>query len=469
LSKYILFILIIFSFLNCSSVKEENEPNNNLSQAQIVKFGDVVEGEISTKADRDYYSLNVIGNKWINKSLYIVLEHTSKDDLVIDIYKNNKLIKIVDNYASFDSKSGRKPLAKGKLSSEIFANLSMFPASYHFVVRASKKQYRKIRGSYKISFLEEVRSDFSEIEPNDNFESANLIENDTAIEGYYSPGTNPLKNNHYEGDYFKVNISATNKTLLSVEVSGVPGIDPILSIYNEAGKLMKKVNNSGLHRGEKIKNIGIKQNGNYYILVRAAKLFVYNNKIPYSIKVEITSYSYGEELEPNDKLREANPIKVDEKVSGMLSSVSDKDFYSFIVPQPGSYMFSARLKDLLDVNSAITLYNSYGKKIREFNSAGVGQAEYIANIGIKTIKYDEKYFIKVHSKKGYNDNDKYEMIISLFESSLQGEYEPNDTLNSSNGLIKKVVLFILKKMLIGIVLDLKKIEMSLLKLKVQMA
>ncbi len=433
--------MILFLFLNisgCSTTKNEREPNNGLLQAQEIVPGDVIKGLISNKKDKDYYSLNVTDSKWINKALHIVLEHGNNYDLALDIYIENKLIKTIDNYASINSQSGRKPLAKSKQAFEVMANLALYPGSYHFVIRPSIDQKSKVSANYKISFFQESRSDFSEIEPNDSIKSANLIENNIAIEGFFSPGNNPFVKKNFEIDFYKVVISATNKTLLSVEVSGVPGIDSIISIYDNNGRMIKESNNSGLHIGEKIKNIGIKKSGTYYISLKTVQLFTYNNKIPYSIRVETTSYSFGEELEPNDKLKDANPIKIDEKISGMISALTDEDYFSFIVPQPGSYMFSARLKDLLNVDTAITIYNSYGKKIREFNSAQSGQAEYIANIGIKTTKYDEKYFIKVHSKKGYNDSDKYEMIISLFESSQQGEYEPNDNRKNSNGLIDSV-------------------------------
>jgi len=167
--KYSSLILLITLFFTaaCSSAITEQEPNNSISSAQIIKPGDVIEGKILNQADRDCFFVHVPGRKWMNKVINLKLTHSVLADIKINIYKNGKLIKQVDDFAVRGSRYGRKTIPQGNETVEQFANLALFPGRYVFMLRLASRSRQKLPVSYVFTTKMESRSDVSEIEPND--------------------------------------------------------------------------------------------------------------------------------------------------------------------------------------------------------------------------------------------------------------------------------------------------------------
>lgn len=433
--RVLLIPAVILSFLACSSTKSEIEPNNSRWAAQQIRPGDVIKGSISSVSDNDCFSIVVPDRRWFNTSLFIELQHPSLVDLMLIIYKDDKIIKIIDGFASSEERGGKKPRPTSANVKEVFANLPLLPGKYVFILKKTPGGMGALPVDYKFSLKKSSRSDFSELEPNDSRKIANSIEIDSSVEGYISPGLNPLVRNRIEEDWYKLNIQVSNKSFLDVEVSGVPGVDLVLSIFDSNGKLLKEADSHQEHTGEKIKRLGILSTNIVYIKVAPKTIFSFNNTIPYTLVTSITRYTEGNELEPNDSVKTSNPVSINKDVTGFLTPVNDKDYFKVTIPQSGRYMIRARVKGVTDVDIGIAVYNSFGSLLKKYNSGKKGDPEFISNLGIVTKENDEVFYIKVYSIDGQSEREEYTLNVSFFEYNSAGEFEPNDSIGAATPVV----------------------------------
>lgn len=428
-----LWLLVLF-VQGCSATKGETEPNDTPVQAVAALPGDVFTGEIRTRTDRDYYRILVTDNRLVNRALNLVLVHPAATDLRLSLYRDRKLVKIIDDYAAPTTTRGRKLHPREESVRESWANLPLLPGEYLVLVEAAPWQQGVYPASYRLEFRSEGRSEFSEQEPNNTLPDATPLEPGVSLEGYLSPLSDPLAGDLLERDYYKLKLDETNRTVLDVTVTGVPGSDIVLSFLDGQGNVIRKSDSSGMHMGEKISRLSVPPGGEYYILVSAKQPFSGSGNAPYTLRVDRQTHQPGQELEPNDTLRDANPLTTGMPVSGFLTPDKDGDWYTFRVPQPGKYIFSARLKGVPEVNTALHLHDKNGVRLGTIDMAGPGEPEYISNFPLVTTGYDQEFHLVVSSVSGKNDEDAYQLDTSLHEASLMGEFGDNDTLEKSNPL-----------------------------------
>jgi len=393
-----------------------------------------VNGEVRRFQDKDVFLLTISGGKQVNRVIRLRLEHKSSSDLRIVVFKNGECIKIVDDFClPTGARRGRIRPARKSVREEM-ANLAQYPGNYYFVVRAAAGGKGRFPAKYTLSLLNESRSEFTEIEPNDSLGNATPVEAAVSIEGYLSPMGNLAAGGRRERDYYKLRVTATNKTVIDIKVTGVPGTDIVLSLLDSRGTLIRRSDSSGMHMGESINKLGIRKGGDYYILLHPKKVFSGSHSAPYTLRVDVESYQKGQEMEPNDSIREANPVDAGEKVSGFFNQSNDEDVYSFKIPHPGRYILSARLKDVADVDSFIQVFDRKGNQLISINLSGAGEPEYIANLPLLSTAYDQIFYILVGSRKGKNSDDPYELYIGIHEASFMGEFGDNNSRLTANML-----------------------------------
>jgi len=430
--KKSILLIIFFSFtLSCKlSKNSETEPNNTFINANKIEISKEVSGYLENENDIDNFILNIDEEQILN----IELSAIKGVNNAVYIYKNEnpkpRLIKVIDD--------------NRKSAPETFTNLFVQPGQYFFSVTHGIRDIKKgnIETPYKIlvisrSFLNEEK------EPNDNPYTATGITDQSVIKGYFSPGQNSLnneqKNMMKEVDWYKFNIALAdnNPALIDLSLTGVTGVDSVISILNSGMEEILTVDSAGTGEGESVSDFGIKESGVYYVQV-SSKNFLFNHEIPYELKLDFKVFDPNSELEPNNSYEKANII-LNNIINGKLNGLDDKDFYQFMPPFKNNY-YRAGCSGIEGADIIMTIYDNNRGKLFEINNYGTGGAEKIPYFLIKNSIY-----ISISSSSLSASDSRYTLDLEQYDSNDTLETEPNDSKATANPLNRKITGFITHK------------------------
>ncbi len=406
-----LIIFIITTIITSCGIKKikEEEPNNTKWQSQIINTPVTLIGKLDQK-DIDYFKF-IVQDESTN-SMDISLLTKNPNTIKINLYYQNILIK--STYLQKSSFNDGENLIT-------FKNILRKKGLYCIRLIKNRKEYDEAKYSLNIklnSFNKNI-----EQEPNDKLLEANYINiTNGYIKGYYNPSWNlAIKEKHYtESDWYKFN-TTDKSNILAIEITSIPGTDPVIEIYNKLGFLIKRADSMGIDEPEILKNFGIFDSGEYYIKIFTKKEYQ-NDKMPYQLYLNLSPINSQFELEPNDSLNQATSIK--DKINGYINPVSDIDWYTFNVKQDKAIL-NTSITPLNNVDLKIDFFNQIGEKIYSLDYAKRNEAEVIPNLLLKK----GKYYITVTDKKNKYQNylDYYTMTIKLNPYLNTYEYEPNNS------------------------------------------
>ncbi|HOO70931.1 MAG TPA: hypothetical protein PK926_04140 [Spirochaetota bacterium] len=374
----LLIQLVLFSMLlfpSCSEKKaSETEPNNTFSTANSIEPGTAMEGFIDSREDRDYYiftvnepgivDVKISGIKGVNHSLYFW-----KVDLT------SELLKIADD--------------NRKSSAERLRNMYVVPGSYCVSVQHGERDQKKENRETPYVLTMETRVPLAEeLEPNDSILAANPIPLNSEVTGFFSPAYNRMnldKDNLYrEEDWFSFNYTRTSEqpVILSVGLSGVPGINSELALFDDQGSLLASSDNAGAGIEEAISGMGITREGMYYVRV-LSKGYTANNDMTYILRLTTSAYDESKEFEVNDTMEQANTLSGD-TISGAFSNKDDNDCFIF-TGAPGCYRMEIVPGGNVDIRAKV--YSADQMPLAEINNCGPGEKEVYANLIVDTIVY----------------------------------------------------------------------------------
>ncbi|HPS85415.1 MAG TPA: hypothetical protein PLY36_01650 [Spirochaetota bacterium] len=429
--KSILLIIFLSFTMSCKiSKNSETEPNNTFSNANQIEINKEITGYLESENDIDNYYLNIdeeqilkielSGIKGVNHSINIFKNENSKP----------QLIKVIDD--------------NRKSSSETFANLYVQSGQYIFTITHGSRDIKKgnIETPYKLlitsrSYLNEEK------EPNDNPYSATEIGDKSQTMGYFSPAQNSLNNDPIsrmkEIDWYKFNINISDNTpvLIDLKLSGVTGVDSVVSVLNSAMEEIINVDSAGTGEGEIITDFGIKESGIYYIQV-SSKNFLFNHDTPYELQLDYKTYNQNSELELNNSFEKANIIS-NNIITGKINSPGDQDFYQFIPPFKNKY-YKAGCSGVEGLDIIMTVYDNNRNKLFEINNSGPGGSETIPYFMIKNSVY-----FSVSASSLAASESQYTLAIEKFESNEVLEIEPNNSKNTANLINNSITGFITYK------------------------
>ncbi len=401
------FLLIIL-FSRCSNnYIKEKEPNNTLYQAEFINIGEKVKAKLSNR-DIDYFKIYSEKKELFN----IILTSKNIENISIDIIKNNKIIKAI----SFFSNQNKEIIIKNCYISNESINL-----------RIKEKNSQK-NIEYKLNIVKsKLNIGNSEKESNDDLVTANIISiTNGYIVGNYSSFLNMLnfKNNYKDEDWFSFYINSSN-IILSLEVTGVPGIDSVMELYNKYGVLLKKIDSNGVDEPEVLKNYSIKIPDIYYVRLYNKKGS--NNKIPYQFYINSTPVRKHFEIEPNDNFNNANIIS--NFIKGYINPDKDTDFYKFNTDKP--VILNISLTPLNNIDSVIKIYNSNWQLIKIINSKGLNEAEMYPDLFFNK----GEYFISISDlSNNQNYQDSYTLTLKQIHNIDKWEKEDNNEFNRSTSI-----------------------------------
>jgi hypothetical protein len=411
-------------FISCRKENSfEKEPNNDYEHATAIDINKSIKGKLSTASDIDYYFIDVAEPSSFDitvgsvKGLNIAFK-ICKRDLNGEI----KVIKIIDD--------------NRKSSPERMCNAWFDKGRYFIVVCFGEKD--KIKGNdedyYEMKIEIHTQDEYTEKEPNDDQKNSTEMILDKKYTGYLCPAllrstdNGALISKEEDWYYFDAEINEGDKIVCDINLSSESGIQFKVSIRNDKLELIAdNVSVSG-ENDMNLSGIGIRQNGRYYIIVSAMKLDS-NCESPYYIVAGLHSYDYSGELEPNNRVADANVLN-DNILKGYLYPSNDHDFYKIDVQ--GEVMLSAVGEYPEGISAGIRIYDEDGTLLYDTKSTGIGSTIMIMPFYVNKVKYLETYIVKGSGDK----SNEYQIKIMKEEYTSKYEKENNDSKNMAQHIIE---------------------------------
>ncbi|MBN2436161.1 MAG: hypothetical protein JXK07_12925 [Spirochaetes bacterium] len=422
--KNIFLLVLIFSIYNCSRNGSENEPNNSFDTSTPVTIGKKIAGSIESAEDIDFFKLDVDRETRISISLSQLKGINHSITIFRDLNGKQTAVKRVD-----DSR---------KSSPEKMPCLGLIPGTYYIVVSHGERDEKK--GSdqkYYLLIDELVQDENFEFEPNDTQRLATPVTSGNSISGFHSPSFNKLnkssENQYREYDYFSFKVSSqeAGRYLADISVSGVPGVDVVLAMYNPSGQKINSSDVGIIGTAESIIGQGLSDAGNYIIEI-CAKDFASNNDTPYTLNVNVSEFDSSFEMELNNSVESANVLR-GSMIKGRIFPEGDEDYFVYIPSKPG--FVDITLVPTPEINGRMALYNAEGDIIFEIDNHEAGMTE-----NFPAFFTGEKLYIRVTAFSGEVDSEKYYSLY-VKESAQQEsvELEPNDEKDRATFIEKEIM------------------------------
>ncbi|MDX6770787.1 MAG: hypothetical protein SF051_14725 [Elusimicrobiota bacterium] len=224
-----------------------------------------------------------------------------------------------------------------------------------FGVRGPGRFLLRLRGKHKGAGNAELPYDLMtellpyqgrvEFEPNDQLADATPVNLDS-IQGAISPAG--------DADWYKVAVDSGAKTLLRVELSGLPGADLVLSLKDPVGGDLLVVDNMGKEQPEVLTGWG-STGGEVVFSVTEKSGRKADARQPYTLTRKLIPAQDGLEWEPNNSTAAVQALKAGESVDGYFAPKGDEDWYEFNLYQKGAV--SLELTGVFLVTPTLTLFD----------------------------------------------------------------------------------------------------------------
>jgi hypothetical protein len=284
----------------------------------------------------------------------------------------------------------------------------------------------------------------TETEPNNTFANANKLEINKEIAGFLET----------ENDTDNYILNIDEEQILKIELSGIKGVNHSINIFkNENPKplLIKVIDDNRKSSPEIFSNLYV-QPGQYIITVAHGLRDIKkgNSETPYKLRVTSRSY-FNEEKEPNDNPYSATEIADKSGIIGFFSPAQNSlnndqknkmkeiDWYKFNITISDNIpvLITLKVTGVPAVDSVISILNSNLEEILTADSTGTGEAEMIADFGIKE---SGVYYVQVSAKNFISNSDaSYELKLDFKAYNQNSELESNNSFEKSNIIVNNEI------------------------------
>ncbi|MFA6094056.1 MAG: hypothetical protein WCU88_12130 [Elusimicrobiota bacterium] len=398
----------------CGRISEK-EPNDHFSQATPVRAGSRAQGTISKADDIDFYRFD------------------SPEDGILSVHVGG--IRDIDFVLSIQNKD-RQELKRydetGIGGDERALDIGVQKDTYYIVL--SNKNPKA--DNPKQPYFMKIRLDSSldrELEPNDSALQASPIRLGETLRGHYFPKQNLLaqEKDFIEDDWLKIKVEQSGLFQLNIDVSEVPGVDPILEIYDVNAYKIKEVDTGGVGEPESLRNFGIRGPVEYTLRLRS-KTKAGSEEIEYGIVTELLPYEGKNEFEPNDQRVEATPFEKD-AIEGTIAPAGDADWYKISgSTQDGRKILRAVLSPVAGMDLKLDVYDEVGTPLLSIDNMGKEQPEILAGLGLTG---SDRYLVVSEKSGKASDNRKnYRLTRELVPAAAGLEFESNDSSATAQGI-----------------------------------
>ncbi|OJT16545.1 ABC transporter substrate-binding protein [Archangium sp. Cb G35] len=162
----------------------------------------------------------------------------------------------------------------------------------------------------------------NEKEPNERPEQALSLGRDATVSA--SLGADPSKPDE---DWYR--LVPASPRVADVSVTGLPGGDVLLEVYDAPGIRSASINSGGDGKPERFPNLYVERER--WVRVASARK---GTGGAYTLEVRYHSPEDGVEREPNDRAVDATPMQFGQAVSGFIGHAADEDWYRLELPEP---------------------------------------------------------------------------------------------------------------------------------------
>ncbi len=438
-------LLIALAFLVLASLscglryEKELENNDTPDTAMPLPVGKPARASIRDTGDIDFYRLvpeqraikgwtELLSEKG-DVIIEIALVHSKDLDLLINVIRGNRTIKIIDDSSVYSGVPGKESAANIRFSAE-----DMDQGRALLSVERVSENGETFPGDemgYTLSVTARPAEEGEEREPNDKPVQATPFDDTLLMSGFFDPASNALSvdDSGKEIDWFSFEISESkNRQIVHISISAVPNVDSRISLYDELGYLIRAANSNGIGEKEKLMSIGLLR-GSYYVKVESDEPSQKNSKVGYLLRIDRSDEPNGE-YEPNDRYIFANDVEFAQDIYGYFNPLGDIDWYRMSIYEPEPQVLSIKISPTEDIDPVIEFHASGEELIRRADDRGVDEGEIIKNVGAK----EGIYYIKVYNRNARRDNpeNRYTLLVEREEWQEDEEFEVNDYLTAAN-------------------------------------
>jgi len=421
---YIPLISVVFIIITSCGIRyeKEQEENGSFFTAQPVYSRKPVRGSIAHDNDTDFYRISL--KQDISKDILAHISVTENEDLdiTIKIYRGKKVVKIINDSNSKTNTADRGEQIINALFpfEDVMEGNALFSIEGTFTNPDSSREFKK---NYNLHVEIREKEDNEEGEPNDKAVTATDFGNHSILRGFFNPSANLLQDELLEEDWYSFTVSGKESQIVHISHTGVPGVDSVLSLYDDLGYLIRASDSSGKGEPEKLRNLGLEK-GSYFIKIQPSTAYQQNYKVNYLLKLE-REPKKNSECETNDRYPYANLLQYSKDIRGCFNPKGDIDWYRFNVYSPGRQVITVRVGPTADIDPVIELYSYSLDKIISVNDRGYDEGEIIKNIGVE----EGVYYVKLYNKDEWVDNpdDEYSIFIEKIPWEEDREFELNNS------------------------------------------
>jgi hypothetical protein len=412
----LLLLPVLALLCACGKTVHESEPNDHFTKAQKIPLSTtLILGTLSSAKDIDVFSLEPQGPR--NLSLFV--GGLRGADIVLEVQdKDRRPLKRVDETA-------------GGGDEQLF-DVFLEPGGPSYIVLSNKdEKYSDAKQPYRMKVLLDS-PEGREREPNDKALQATPLKPGSLMRGRYYPARNLLADDtgYLEEDWSSLEVSQQGLYSLNADVSEVPGIDPILEIYDSNGYKVKEIDDKGAGEPESLRNFGVKSPARFLLRLRS-KVPAANAGVAYEILTELVPYLGKTELEPNDQRLDANPLLQD-SIEGTLSPAGDVDWFKVSVEEDKKTLLRAELSPLPGMDLVLSLRDDIGNELALMDNMGKEQPEVLTGYGLR--KGDTYLVVTEKTGKKADPKAAYTLSKTVVPWQAGMEFEPNDSTATAQSL-----------------------------------
>jgi hypothetical protein len=363
---------------------DEREPNDELYQASEFTVGQRGSGYLGNSGDRDYYKV-FFGE--IDEAARLRVEITGLSGVKLRLHLFDGTLK------PLVQRGGRRG------QSVVFRNLKLPRVKDHFYIKVVADDGKNDRHPYTLKVRRDAVGSGVEREPNDKLRLAMRLSGERgSVKG--------ILESKQDRDTFRISVSRS--TTLRLEAKPQKDLDLQIALLDRKGRPIAKANAGKAGFAEVFPNMRLRP-GDTWVRVtardrppRAAK---------YLLRWKLLRIEKGDEVEPNDKPRQATTLVVGQSARGYIYPSGDVDIYRFRLR--GRSATTGRVRLLVQGIPKVKLKLSLLDTVRNV----LGEATKRSFAGVRVIEVNlhvgKWYYLRVEDADGRRANsvDSYELEV----------------------------------------------------------
>ncbi len=401
-----------------STVLTETEENGTIATANALKVNTAIQGNSSSKTDKDFYKLELKKAGKLDFNFTIteaVTEYTSQTRWTLRLYDENGAVIRTHNITG----------------TQIIYNLNgvgVNAGTYYISLTPSDSSYYFTDQTYSLTAKFDSEIEW-ESESNDTIAAADPMSLDTPI------GGNSLSTN--EVDYYKLVLEEDAALDVTFSISELfsSNTNEYWKVYLYAGdsgdEIVQSISVPGNALNHSMRTIGLGA-GTYYVKVVADDYNLYSGS--YTLTAT-TAKDKAYESEFNNTLATADEFAINTPITGNIHAYGDEDYYKIELTEDAAVRCYFMLEEPITTSSSnsywyIAMYDDNNSLVAKYSVIGSSTSGHMNDIGLKA----GTYFYKIYGySSSYWSSASYTLNVTI-DTETPWEKESNNTLDNANTL-----------------------------------